>query len=187
MQTEDGAENQPMTSLIAAEENGSNAVPLPEIKDNPRIGVLWYIVYTLKMTTILYITKALYALNPDIEVLQVTSMKALISILILVLVLNVNLKHIMYDRVDPDAKGALAFKTIQSTASIFITYNAMKYFSVSTVGVVCSLTPLIACILAALILKERLSCWTVSSVFIVLACVMLVIFGAIGTEAEQMG
>ena len=39
-----------------------------EIKDNPRIGVLWYILYTLKMTAILYITKALYHLNPDIEV-----------------------------------------------------------------------------------------------------------------------
>jgi len=42
---------------------------LPEIHDNPKIGVLWYIVYTLKMTAILYITKALYEINPEIEVL----------------------------------------------------------------------------------------------------------------------
>ena len=42
---------------------------LPEIPDNPKIGVMWYIIYTLKMTAILYITKGLYELNPEIEVL----------------------------------------------------------------------------------------------------------------------
>ena len=157
-----------------------------EIVDNPRVGVLWYIIYTLKLTGILYITKGLYQLNPGIEVLQITALKAVISVLILLVCLNSNLKYVMYDRVDPDAKGALAFKTVQSTASIFISYNAMKYFTVSTVGVVCSLTPLVACVLAAIILKEKLTCWTVSSIFIVLSCVLMVIFGAPeGEEAEN--
>ena len=157
-----------------------------EIVDNPRVGVLWYIIYTMKLTGILYITKALYGLNPGIEVLQVTSMKAIISILILFIAINRNLKYVMYDCVDPEAKGALAFKTGQSTASIFISYNAMKYFSVSTVGVVCGLTPLIACVLARLILKEKLTCWTVASIFIVLACVLMVIFGADKTTDESV-
>ena len=62
----------------------------------------------------------------------------------------------------------------------------MKYFTVSTVGVVCSLTPLIACMLAACILKEKLTFWTIFSVVIVLSCVMMIIFGAQGTEAEAM-
>ena len=93
---------------------------LPEIQDNPKIGVLYYILYTMKLTAILYITKGLYALNPDIEVLQVTSMKAIISMLILIIVLNKNLKHVMYDCIDPDSKWALAFKTVQTTTSIFI-------------------------------------------------------------------
>ena len=63
----------------------------------------------------------------------------------------------------------------------------MKYFAVSTTGVVCSLTPLIACLLAALILKERLTLWTMCSVAIVLSCVMMVLFGAKGDEADAMG
>lgn len=138
------------------------------------------------MTGILYVTKGLYVLNPNIEVLQITSMKALISIAVLILVLNRNLKYIMWDRVDPDAYGALGFKTVQSTCSIFISYNAMKYFSVSMVAVVCSLTPLIACVLAWLILKEKLTLWTILSVAFVVSCVMFVIFGATGEEAEAM-
>jgi len=113
-------------------------------------------------------------------------MKAVISVGILIVILNVKLKHVMYDRIDPDSKGALAFKSCQTTVSIFIQYNAMKYFSVSTTGVVCSLTPLIACILAAILLKERLTFYTIFSVFVVLACVMMIIFGATGDEAEAM-
>lgn len=62
----------------------------------------------------------------------------------------------------------------------------MKYFSVSTTGVVCSLTPLIACILAAILLKEKLTCWTIASVLLVLLCVMMIIFGATGVEADAM-
>ena len=147
---------------------------------------MWYTIYTLKMTAILYITKGLFELNPDIEVLQITTLKALISSLLLVIFLNRKLKNIMYDSIDPESKWALAFKSIQTCISIFISYNAMRYFSVSTTGVVCSLTPLIACIFAALLLKERLTLWTILSVLIVLSCVMMIIFGATGEEAEAM-
>ena len=74
--------------------------------------MLWYIVYTFKLTLILYITKGLYQLNPGIEVLQVVAIKSAISVIFLVLILNVKLKHVMYDSIDPEAKGALAFKTV---------------------------------------------------------------------------
>lgn len=91
-----------------------------ELQDNPKLGVMWYFVYTLKMTAILYITKALYEINPDIKVLQVTTLKALISVVFLALILNVKLKEVMYDSIDPDSKWALAFKSVQTTVSIFI-------------------------------------------------------------------
>ena len=74
--------------------------------------MLWYIIYTFKLTLILYITKGLYQLNPGIEVLQVVAIKSAISVIFLVLILNVKLKHVMYDSIDPEAKGALAFKTV---------------------------------------------------------------------------
>lgn len=93
---------------------------MPEIADDPKIGVFYYMLYTIKLSAILYITKGLYGLNPDIEVLQVTSMKAIISMLILIICLNKNLKYVMYDCIDPDSKWALAYKTVQTTASIFI-------------------------------------------------------------------
>ena len=83
-------------------------------------------------------------LNPDIEVLQITFCKAVISIVLLVIFLNKELKYINWDSIDPKSYGALAFKSTQSVLSILISYNAMKYFSVSIVGIVCSLVPLFA-------------------------------------------
>lgn len=115
-----------------------------------------------------------------------TSMKVALSTVILVLVINVKLKHVMYDSIDPDSKWALAYKSVQASVSVLIQYNAMKYFSVSTTGVVCSLVPLIACILAAVILKENLTVYTVVSVLIVLSCIITILLGAQGEEAAAM-
>ena len=92
----------------------------------------------------------------------------------------------MYDTIDPESKWALAFKSTQTCISIFISYNAMKYFSVSTAASVCSLTPLIACLLSVIFLGEKLTCRTVVSVLIVLSCVMMIIFGTTGEEEEAM-
>ena len=62
----------------------------------------------------------------------------------------------------------------------------MKYFTVSTTGIVCSLVPLMACFFAACILKERLTMWTIISVCIVSAVILLVLLGAQGAEKEAM-
>lgn len=53
-------------------------------------------------------------------------------------------------------------------------------------GVIYSFTPLVACMLAALLLKEKLTFYTIFSVVIVLSCVMMVLFGAEQNEAEAM-
>lgn len=63
----------------------------------------------------------------------------------------------------------------------------MKYFAVSTTGVVCSLVPFIACFLACILLKEKLTFHTVASVTFVVACIITIILGAEGEESEAMG
>ena len=138
------------------------------------------------MTSILYITKGLYMLNPTIEVFHVTWAKAVISIVLLAVVLNKELVYINWTSIDPKSTGALAFKSVQSVISILISYNAMKYFSVSVTGIVCSMTPLFAVFFAWIILGEHISWWNILSVCVILTCVFLVILGAQGEEKEHM-
>ena len=54
---------------------------------------------------------------------------------------------------------------------------SLKYFNVSTVGVVCSLTPLIVCVIASYLLNERMKrrdMFTLGGVFV--ACMLVIIF-----------
>ena len=54
----------------------------------------------------------------------------------------------------------------------------MKYFDVSTVGVVCSLTPLMVCLIAYFVLGERMKKSELLSIFFVVAAVALVMIGS---------
>ena len=83
-------------------------------------------------------------------------MKSFFSFIMLLGWFNSQVKNIMYTSVDKsrDAVIALAFKSIQSAASVLISYNAMKYFAISTTNTVTSLTPLVGVMLAWLILGE---------------------------------
>lgn len=87
----------PLERQVAAEEVGRP----PDIKDSPKAGFTWYIFYTIQMTSILYITKGLYLLNPTIEVFHVTWSKAVISLVLLAIILNKNLYYINITSVDP--------------------------------------------------------------------------------------
>lgn len=130
------------------------------------------------MTSILYMTKLIFHFNPTIEVFHVTFLKAVISMVILLISINVNLKNVCWDSVDPRSIGALTFKSFQSMISILISYNAMKYFSVSLTSVVCNLSPFSALFLAFWLLGENIRCWNIFAVFIIFASVCLVVLGA---------
>lgn len=62
----------------------------------------------------------------------------------------------------------------------------MKYFAVSTTNVVTSLTPLIAVVLAWLILSENITNWIIFSLGLVLTSVLMIILGAEGEEEAAM-
>jgi drug/metabolite transporter (DMT)-like permease len=57
---------------------------------------------------------------------------------------------------------------------------------VSTVGVVCSLMPLIVCVMAAFFLGERVTAKDYITMVLIITSVMLVILGAKGKEKETM-
>jgi drug/metabolite transporter (DMT)-like permease len=102
------------------------------------------------------------------------------SALLLGITLNSKLKYICYDSLDKSGPAlfAIIFKTFQSASSIFISYNAMRYFDVSTTSIVTSLTPLIACLLAWMLLGEHISSYTIFAVCVVLSCVLMIILGS---------
>jgi drug/metabolite transporter (DMT)-like permease len=126
------------------------------MKDDPVKGVVYYLVHSVLLSINLYTNKALFGLNPTVSVLQFTFARGLISVLLSLLMSHRNLKHELVDCVDRSSFPSLVFRCLQGALSVFISFMCIKYFDVSTVGIVCSLTPLFVCLLAYFMLGERL-------------------------------
>jgi len=147
-------------------------------QDRPVLGVIFYSLYTACVCTIMYSSKEVFRLNPDLMVFQVTAVKATIAFLIVLITQNVNLKKIAYDQVDRQNLPALIFKTLQGSTSVYLSFTTLKCFNVSTVGIVCSLMPLLVCLFAACLLGERVKILDYVTIVFITSAVLLVILGA---------
>lgn len=115
-----------------------------------------YLLYTVLMTVNMYVNKMLFSSNPQLTVLQFTFVRAVSSVLLSLLTGIGNLKRELFDSIGSDVVPSLIFRCLQGTLSVLITFTSIKYFDVSTVGVVCSLTPFFVCLLAYFVLGEKL-------------------------------
>ena len=63
---------------------------------------------------------------------------------------------------------------------------SVNYFNVSTVGIVCSLKPILACLFGLTILGERMGCRDFVFMSAIFTAVFLIIFGSEGDQSESM-
>lgn len=61
---------------------------------------------------------------------------------------------------------------------------SLNYFTVSTVGIVCALKPIIACFIGVFLLGERMGCYDIVSMSCILGAVLLVILGTQSDSAS---
>jgi drug/metabolite transporter (DMT)-like permease len=97
---------------------------------------------------------------------------------------NVNLKSLLYDQVERSNFWSLVFRCVQGGLSVQIGFLSVKFFDVSTVGLVCSLTPVLVCFLAWLLLGETIKMFDLVALGIVITAVSLVILGE--NEAQSV-
>ena len=148
------------------------------MKDDPVRGVVYYLIHTVLLSINLYTNKALFGLNPAVSIIQFTFVRGLCSVILSLLMSFRNLKHELYDCIDRSNLPSLVFRCMQGALSVLISFFCIKYFDVSTVGIVCSLTPLFVCLLAYFMLGERLKRFDQFAIVFVVACVCLVMVGA---------
>jgi len=150
--------------------------------DNPKKGTFFFVLQTILMSVNLYAGSATYIVSPTTTIIQLTFARAIITSLIMIVYVNKNLKHVCIDSVDRASVPSLVFRAFQSGVSVFIGFLSLKYFNVSTVGIVCSLTPVFVCFIAYFMLGERMRHSDIFSLFAVIMAAMLVICGSEGEE-----
>ena len=89
-----------------------------------------------------------------------------------------NLRYNLIDSIDRKSLPSLVFRCAQGGISVLISFMCIKFFPVSTVGVVCSLTPIFVCMIAYFMLGERMKRLDQMALVFTFAAVLLVIFGA---------
>ena len=148
-------------------------------------GLMMFIIYTVMMSANNYVAKAIFVLNPNLDVWQMTFVRGAVAWLIMMLKINVNAKALLWDSIEMDSIGALIFRCAQGGISLVIAFNSIKYFNVSTVGVVCSLSPPLCMIMAYFVSGETTELKEALMMGIVLTSVFLVIFGAEEEHSEM--
>ena len=150
------------------------------MNDKPTRGLVYYLVYTVLMSGNLYANKALFEAAPSAAIMQLTFMRGLVCTIMVLLMINRNMKATLYDPVDKKALPSLIFRCLQGGISVYISFSSINYFNVSTVGIVCSLKPIIACLMGVTILGESMTLKDVLCMSAVFIAVFLVIFGSEG-------
>jgi len=164
----------------------SQPLPAADEEDNPKKGVYYFILHTLLMSANSYVASALFSLNPSVSVVQLTFCRGVIASLMILALINVNLKKTLVDSIDRDSLPSLIFRCTQGAFSIFISFMSYKYFNVSTVGIVCSLYPVLVCVIASLLLNEVMKVRDVVTLAGVFVSVVLVIAYSNPEEASTM-
>ena len=100
------------------------------------------------------------------------------------LYINRNLKSTLIDPINRRNVLPIAFRCFQGGVSVYIGFVSLNYFTVSTVGVVVSMKPVIACIIGILCLGERMLCKDIVSMSAILGAVVLIILGQTGSQDD---
>ena len=118
--------------------------------------------------------------------MQLTFIRGVVCSLMVLLMINRNMKAVLWDPVDLKTLPSLAFRCLQGGLSVYIAFSSLSYFNVSTVGIVCSLKPIIACLIGVTLLGESMACKDAVCMSAFFIAVFLVIFGSEGQQAESM-
>ena len=153
----------------------------------PWLGMTLYLMYTVVMSTNNYVSKAIFTLNPNVDVFQLSFARGCIAFLMMMVKINKRAKIELWEKlkeVETAKLPYLAFRCFQGGACLFIMFMAIKYFPVSTVGIVCVLAQPLTLMLAYLFLDENVTCFDVMTLIFVLSCVLVIMVAAVEEETS---
>ncbi len=133
----------------------------------------------------MYATKELFA-NTDAAIMQLTFLRGAVCSILVLLTINRNAKSILIDAVDRRMVPSLIFRCLQGGLSVYISFASVNFFNVSTVGIVCSLKPMIACLFGLTLLGEKMGCKDFVFMVAIFTSVFLIIFGCEGDQSDSM-
>lgn len=103
--------------------------------------------------------------------------RSALAVLILIVVLNKNLKNIVYDNFPSESKKHMFMRLVTGCFGILTMNFVVKYFNLSTIAVIINLNPIFTMLLGYLLLKENVTRMDIVCLFLTFGAVLLVILG----------
>ena len=164
--------------------------PPKSAKKNDAVkGFGYYTIYTILLAANNYAQLALFKYAPTISTIQLTFIRGLMCALVVLVMLTMrgqSWKKELYSAIDETTIKPLIFRSASSGTCVFIAFISIKYFNVSTVGIVCALKPILTVIMAYFLLSVPVSFLDGLSNGISLGAISLVILGTSGAESTNM-
>lgn len=128
--------------------SGSENSPALSVADNPRKAVSFFIFSSVLMTMNQYASQGLIFRNPGMSIMQMTFARGVAASLVMLVWINKDIGNVMFGQVQASCWPSLIFRCFQGALSLFNGFLLLKYFYVSTITIVCALTPIFTVILA---------------------------------------
>jgi drug/metabolite transporter (DMT)-like permease len=124
--------------------------------DNPKKGVVYYLLGMFSFQLNFIFAKILYTRNPSFTPFQLLFYRSVLSTAIMSAIENKNLKKTMIDSVNRTNIVPLAVRVVQANFSVTVNFTSVKYFTLTQTAIVNQTSPLITTVLAMFILNEQL-------------------------------
>ena len=152
-----------MSKLVALDDSDfvrvsqeADAEPKKKITDyNPLKGITFVLVNQLAFCLSRSCAKSIFELRPDITPYQFLELRAAISLLVNIIWINFNLKHVVWDSVTKGNRRKLLYKVIGGVGSVFLSFTAVYYFPLTYSTSMRNVSPFFALIFSAMCANEK--------------------------------
>ena len=119
----------------------------------------------------------MYINNPHLNGFQIIFGRSVFAIIVLILVINRNLKNVMFDSVPEGSRKLLAIRIMLGIVGISIMLHITKWFSLLTITVVNGLNPVLTMLIGVFYLKESITKTDVACTLLSFLGVFLITLG----------
>lgn len=115
--------------------------------------------------------------------MQMTFARGVAASLVMFMWINKDIGNVLFGQVQASCWPSLIFRCAQGALSLFNGFLLLKYFYVSTITIVCALTPIFTVILAYFIFGSQISPADIRALIAIFVAVGLILTGGNGTSS----
>lgn len=120
--------------------------------NNPRLGIPFVLLGTLFFCASRTFAKYIFVSYPLMSTFQFMYLRAGVSLLFNVILINKNLKNVLWDSIGKEQRCGLLARVIMNIISTFVAFTSVKYFPLTYSASVRNISPFFALLLSCLCL-----------------------------------